>query len=31
MTRDTSRVKKKPLARRREPFFSGTKAFSSRS
>jgi len=31
MTRDTSRGMKKPLARRREPFLSGTKAFSSRS
>ncbi|MCX6026899.1 MAG: hypothetical protein NTY23_11680, partial [Chloroflexi bacterium] len=29
--RDTSRVMKKPLARRREPFLSGTKALSSRS
>ena len=31
MTRDTSRVMKKRLARRREPFLSGTKAFSLRS
>ena len=31
MTRDTSRVMKKTLARRREPFLSGTKAFSFRS
>jgi len=29
--RDTSRVMKKPLARRREPFLSGAKALSSRS
>ncbi len=29
--RDTSRVMKQPLARRREPFLPGTKAFSSRS
>jgi len=29
--RDTSRVMKKPLARRREPILSGTKALSSRS
>jgi hypothetical protein len=28
---ETSRVMEKPLARREEPFLSGTKAFSSRS